>query len=100
VKKLIIALFLIMSMSAHASTNVESVVLNDGTMVNGNEILNTHFIPLTNKIDFIELFEGSRIESNDIQTVNFKTLLSNKFLKTGIQVQARATRIGGDGSGG
>ena len=88
-----------MGMSAHASTNVDSVVLNDETIVNANEILNAHFIPLTNKIDFIELSEGSRIESNDIKTVNFKTLLSNKFLKTGIQVQA-ATRVGGDGSGG
>ena len=86
-------------MSAHASSNVESVVLNDGTTVNGKEISNTHFIPLTNKIDFIELSEGSRIESTDIKAVNFKTLLSNKFLKPGIEVQA-AVRIGGDGSGG
>ncbi len=85
-----------MAMSAHAS-NLESVVLNDGTIVNASEILNAHFIPLTNKIDFIELTEGSRIESDDIKTVNFKTLLTNKFLRPGIQIQSR---VGGDGSGG
>lgn len=89
-----------MGMSAHASSNVESVVLNDGTVVNGNEISNTHYIPFTSKIDFLELNEGSKIESSDIKTVKFKANLSNKFLKTGIQVQARAVRIGGDGSGG
>lgn len=87
-------------MAAHASSRVESVVLNDGSVVKGNEISNAHFFSHTNRIDFIELSEGSRVESNDIKTVNFKTILSNKFLKTGIQVQSRVVRTGGDGSGG
>ena len=88
-----------MGTSAYASSNVESVILNDGTIVIGKEISKTHLIPLTKKIDFIELSEGSRIESNDIKIVNFKTQLSNKFQRPGIQVQA-AVKSGGDGSGG
>lgn len=88
-----------MGMTAHASSNVESVVLNDGTVVAGNEISDAHFVPFSNQIDFLELTEGSKIESSDIKTVNFKKLFPNKFQNSFNQVRA-AVRVGGDGSGG
>ena len=99
--KLIVALLLTMGLNAHASTlKVDSVILNDDSIVAGSEVSTFHIFPYINTVDYIDLKEGSRIESSDIKKVIFKNHFNGGSSKPGIEFQARAAKVGGDGSGG
>jgi hypothetical protein len=99
VKKLLITLFLTLGLNAHASTpKIESVILNDGTVIKGSEIASVRIFSYINTVDYIALKEGSRIESSDIKKVIFKD--SGSTSKTGLENQVNGVRSGGDGSGG
>lgn len=92
--KLVIALLLTLSLGAHASTlKVESVILNDDSVVNSNEISAIH-------IDYIDLSEGSRIESSDIKKIILKNHLKGDSSRPGLEFNAAIKIGGGDGSGG
>ena len=66
-KYLIITIIFILSFSANAR-NVKAILLTDNTVIQNNEILKIHFRTSKN-IDYVELNEGSRIESNDSKKV-------------------------------
>ncbi len=99
-KSLIFGLLVLLSANSYSAMRIDSIKLNDDSVITANQIETPHFAPITNEIDYVDLLDGSRVESTEIKTINFKSNLSNKFLKSGIEVQARAVRIGGDGSGG
>lgn len=99
-KSLIFGLLVLLSANSYSATRINSIKLNDDSIVTENQIETTHFAPFTNEIDYVDLLDGSRIESTEIKSINFKSNLENKFLKSGIQVQAKIVRTGGDGSGG
>jgi hypothetical protein len=95
----LITLFLTLGLNAHASTpKIESVILNDGTIIKSNEIASVHIFSYINTVDYIALKEGSRIESSDIKKVIFKD--SDFTSKASINNQVNGVRSGGDGSGG
>ena len=91
---LIVALLLTLGLNAQASMlKVESVVLNDDSIINSNEISAIHF-------DYIDLNEGSRIESSDIKKIILKNHLNGDSSRPGFEFNAAAKMSGGDGSGG
>lgn len=99
--KLIVALVLTMGLNAHASTlKVDSVVLTDDSVVAGSEVSTLHIFPYINTIDYIELKEGSRIESSDIKKVIFKNRFNSDSSRPGLGFQTFGAKVGGDGSGG
>ena len=75
-KYLIFTMIFILNFSAHAR-NVRAILLTDNTVIQKNEISRIHFRTLEN-IDYVELKEGSRVESIDIKKVHF---IDQKYLK-------------------
>ena len=98
--KLVVALTLALSLNAHASAlKIESVVLKDGSIIGSDEISAVHIFKFINTVDYIELKEGTRIESTEIKEVNFQNLSFGKSSNPKFNFQAGA-KTGGDGSGG
>lgn len=90
-----------MGLNAHASTlKVDSIILTDDSVVVGSEVSSLHIFPYINTVDYIDLKEGSRIESSDIKKIIFKNHFNGDSSRPGIEFQARAAKVGGDGSGG
>ena len=90
-----------LGLNAHATVlRINSVILNNETIIKNNEISAVHFLPYINTVDFIELNIGSRIESTDIKKIIFQEFIKSNSSRPGIEYQDRGVRTGGDGSGG
>jgi hypothetical protein len=99
--KFIVALLLTLALDAQASVQIiESLVLNDGSIIGSDKISNVHIFPYIKTIDYIDLNEGSRIESSEIKKVNFLNRLEGHSSGLRMGNQAFMTKVGGDGSGG
>ena len=97
--KLVVALIFTLSLNAYASTpKINSITLNDETVIESNEISRVHYFGSIKIIDYIELNSGSRIESIEIKNISYQNKFQGTSNKPGAQVLAGAKS--GDGSGG
>ena len=93
-KSLLITFILIMSSSVMASTaNIQSVILDDGSILNKIELSSVVFNE--SGVDYLTLKDGSKIEGTEVKAVKF----SKKGAIFAPQVRA-ASRVSGDGTGG
>lgn len=89
------AVLMCLSFSAHSFAKIDSIVLNDNTIISAKEIAAINSHSFTNELDFVELEIGSRIESSEIKEIIFKDQKQNGAKDFEVNF-----KVGGDGSGG
>jgi len=95
------ALLMTLAFNAQASmAPIKTIVLNDNSIIESSSISAVHIFPYINTVDYIDLKEGSRIESSDIKKVIFQDFFSTASSRFGTKDQMNSARVGGDGSGG
>lgn len=86
------AILLTLSVSVKATeSNINSITLNDSTIISGNEITGIFN-------DYLELKEGTRIESTEIKEIKFKN--QSNFRNSTETQTLSIKRGGGEESGG
>lgn len=75
-----------------STTNIQSIVLENGSRLNRNELSSVVFSD--DQVDYLTLKDGSKVEGQEVKAINF-----SKQSKMPPGVRA-AVRVGGNGTGG
>lgn len=85
----------IIGSNANASLAIKSIELNDSTVVDVSEIEAINVHNSDSAIESVETTSGIIIDGSEVKKVHFFRSFGQKF-----GVEARAVKIGGEGSGG
>lgn len=97
--KLTAIIFLILSFSAFAESEVKAIVLKDNTVIQSEDIYGVSFDEDSSNIFSIELNDETLIDSSDIKTIILKRTQNLKSFQRGVE-SSRAVIGNGNGSGG
>ena len=97
--KLTAFIFLILSFSAFAESEVQAIILKDYIVIQSEDILNITFDEDSSNIISIELNDETLIDSSDIKTIIFKRNQNLKTSKRGFEESSKAVVGNGNGSG-
>ncbi len=89
---LILSLLVVSSSLMASTTNIQSIILEDGSTLYKSEL--SSVVYSEDQIDYLTLKNGSKVEGQEIKKIN----LSKKLILAP-HVRA-AVRVGGDGTGG
>lgn len=89
---LILSLLVVSSSLMASTTNIQSIILEDGSTLYNSEL--SSVVYSEDQIDYLTLKNGSKVEGQEVKKIN----LSKKLILAP-QVRA-AVRVGGDGTGG
>ncbi len=98
--KLTAFIFLIISFSAFAESEVKAIILKDNIVVQSEDIFSISFNEDSSNIISIELNDETLIESSDIKTIILKRSQNLKSFQRGIEESSKAVVGNGNGSGG
>ncbi len=98
--KLTAFIFLILSFSAFAESEVKAIVLKDNIVIQSEDIYSISFDEDSSNIVSIELNDETLIDSSDIKTIILKRTQNLKTFQRGVETSARAVIGNGNGSGG
>jgi uncharacterized Zn finger protein len=98
--KLTAFIFLILSFSAFAESEVKAIVLKDNTVIQSEDIYSISFDENSSNIISIELNDETPIDSSDVKTIILKRTQNLKSFQRGFEGSSRAVVGNGNGSGG
>ena len=98
--KLTAFIFLIISFSAFAESEVKAIILKDNIVVQSEDIFSISFNEDSSNIISIELNDETLIESSDIKTIILKRSQNLKSFQRGFEESSKAVVGNGNGSGG
>lgn len=98
--KLTAFIFLILSFSVVAESEVKAIVLKDNTIIQSEDIYSIFFDDDSSNIISIELYDETHVDSSDIKTIILGRTQKLKTSKRGFENSSRAVIGNGNGSGG
>ena len=98
--KLTAFIFLILSFSAFAESEVKAIVLKDDTVINSEDVYSISLDENSSMLHLIELNDETIIFSSEIKKIILKNNLPPKKNQRGIESSSRAVLGNGNGSGG
>lgn len=98
--KLTAFIFLILSFSAFAESEIKEILLKDNIIIQSEDIFSISFDEESSNIISIELNDETLIDSSEIKTIILKRTQSLKTFQRGVETSARAVIGNGNGSGG
>lgn len=98
--KLTAFIFLILSFSTFAESEIKAIVLKDNIVIQSEDIFSISFDENSSNIISIELNDETLIDSSDIQTIILKRIPILKTFQRGVEATTRAVVGNGNGSGG
>ena len=97
--KLTAFMFLILSISAFAESEVKTIILKDNSIIQAEDIFSISYEVDTSSLYSIELNDQTLIQSNEIKKIIFKKIHTPHKFQHEIQ-SSRAVVGNGNGSGG
>jgi len=98
--KLTAFIFLILSFSAFAESEVQAIVLKDNIVIQSEDIYSISFDEDSSNIISVELNDETLIESSEIKAIILKRTQNLKKFHQGVKASSRAVIGNGNGSGG
>lgn len=98
--KLTAFIFLILSFSAFAESEVKAIVLKDNIVIQSEDIFSITLNEDSSNINTIELNDETTIHSSEVKAIILKRNQNLKTFQRGVEDSSRAVIGNGNGSGG